>query len=192
MNMLDKILKGTNDNMEDNKNAYSEVIEILKLVDDEKRLEALPMEMLELLKSKANPEYKPIISKKIPLDEQNLQPETYAILNWITQKYWEDAVENSEANQFDNIESIETNEQNNVEESNNQEEIQESISVNSENLVSTEIEKNIETAESETSNLPVLFDDLKWYEKIKIKIIELFNRIFKRNKAKENQEGSII
>ena len=36
--------------MEDNKNAYSEVIEILKLVDDEKKLEALPMEMLELLK----------------------------------------------------------------------------------------------------------------------------------------------
>ena len=61
--------------MEDNKNAYSEVIEILKLVDDEKKLEALPMEMLELIKSKANPEYKPIINKDIPLDEQNLQPE---------------------------------------------------------------------------------------------------------------------
>ena len=76
--------------MEDNKNAYSEVIEILKLVDDEKKLEALPMEMLELLKSKVNPEYKPIISKDIPLDEQNLQPETFAILNWITQKYWND------------------------------------------------------------------------------------------------------
>ena len=192
MNMLDKILKGTNDNMEDNKNAYSEVIEILKLVDDEKRLEALPMEMLELLKSKANPEYKPIISKEIPLDEQNLQPETYAILNWITQKYWEDAIDNSEENQFSNIEKIETNEQNNVEESNNQEEIQERISENSENLVTTEIEQNIENAENETSNLPVLFDDLKWYEKIKIKIIELFNRIFKRNKSKENQEGSII
>lgn len=189
MNMLDRILKGTNENMEDNKNAYSEVIEILKLVDDEKRLEALPMEMLELLKSKATPEYKPIISKEIPLDEQNLQPETYAILNWITQKYWEDELENGEANQFNNIE---TNEQNNVEESNNQEEIQESISANSENLVTTEIEQNLETVESETSNLPVLFDDLKWYEKIKIKIIELFNRIFKRNKSKENQEGSII
>ena len=192
MNMLDRILKGTNDNMEDNKNAYSEVIEILKLVDDEKRLEALPMEMLELLKSKANPEYKPIISKEIPLDEQNLQPETYAILNWITQKYWEDELENGEANQFNNIEKIETNGQNNLEESNNQEEIQERISENSENLVTTEIEQNIENAENETSNLPVLFDDLKWYEKIKRKIIELFNRIFKRNKSKENQEGSII
>ncbi len=31
---------------DENKNAYSEVIEILKWVDDEKKLEALPMEML--------------------------------------------------------------------------------------------------------------------------------------------------
>ena len=64
-----------------NRNAYSEVIEILKWVDDEKKLEALPMEMLEVLKAKSNPEYKPQISKDIPLDEQNLQPETYSILS---------------------------------------------------------------------------------------------------------------
>ena len=65
--------------MEDNKNAYSEVIEILKLVDDEKRLEALPMEMLELLKSKANPEYKPIISKEIPLEIEDEFPICFAM-----------------------------------------------------------------------------------------------------------------
>ena len=39
----------------DNKDAYSEVIEILKLLDDEEKLEAMPIEMLEVLKSKANP-----------------------------------------------------------------------------------------------------------------------------------------
>ena len=178
--------------MKDNKNAYSEVIEVLKLVDDEKKLEALPMEMLELLKSKANPEYKPEISKEIPLDEQNLQPETFAILNWLTQKYWENAVENSEANQLNDIESMETKEQDNIEESINQEEIQESISENSETLISTEIEQNLETAESNISNLPVLFDNLKWYEKIKIKIVELFNKIFKRKKSKKTQEGNIL
>ena len=178
--------------MEDNKNAYSEVIEILKLVDDEKRLEALPMEMIELLKSKANPEYKPEICKEIPLDEQNLQPETYAILDWITQKYWGDILDNSEFDQFNNIESIETTEQDNVKELNNQEEIQERISDNSEDSISAEIKQNSESAERDESNLPALFDELKWYEKIKIKIIELFNRIFKRNKAKENQEGNIL
>ena len=124
--------------MEDNKNAYSEVIEILKLVDDEKKLEALPIEMLELLKSKANPEYKPKISKDIPLDEQNLQPETFAILNWIIQKYWNDEQEQEQNEQIDREVS---------------------------------------------AKLPVLLDNLKWYEKIKIRIIELFSKIFKRNKS---------
>ena len=132
--------------MEDNKNAYSEVIEILKLVDDEKKLEALPMEMLELLKSKANPEYKPKISKDIPLDEQNLQPETFAILKWITQKYWNDEQEQEQDEQIDREVS---------------------------------------------AKLPVLLDNLKWYEKIKIKIIELFSKIFKRNKSEDKQEGII-
>ena len=41
-------------------------------------------------------------------------------------------------------------------------------------------------------NLPISFDNLKWYEKIKIRIIELFNRIFKRSKSKENQEGNVL
>ena len=132
--------------MEDNKNAYSEVIEILKLVDDEKKLEALPIEMLELLKSKANPEYKPKISKDIPLDEQNLQPETFAILNWITQKYWNDEQEQEQNEQIDREVS---------------------------------------------AKLPVLLDNLKWYEKIKIRIIELFSKIFKRNKSEDKQEGII-
>ena len=94
--------------------------------------------MLELLKSKANPEYKPKISKDIPLDEQNLQPETFAILNWIIQKYWNDEQEQEQNEQIDREVS---------------------------------------------AKLPVLLDNLKWYEKIKIRIIELFSKIFKRNKS---------
>lgn len=157
--------------MEDNKNAYSEVIEILKLVDDEKKLEALPMEMLELIKSKANPEYKPIINKDIPLDEQNLQPETFALLNWITQKYWGDLeveeIQDSETSKI--IEQTDASEEQEIRE----EDIQDDISEHEENL-------------------PISFDNLKWYEKIKIRIIELFNRIFKRSKSKENQEGNVL
>ena len=157
----------------DNRNAYSEVIEILKLVDDEKKLEALPMEMLEVLKSKANPEYKPQISKEIPLEEQQLQPETFSILAWITMKYWDEEIDNEE----DKISNIE-------------QEIEED----------EQIDKNINEEEPKTeeiiSTLPILCEDLKWYQKIKNKIIELFNRIFKRNKNEEGmnneEEGSAL
>ena len=187
MNILDKTLKGTNENMKDNKNAYSEVIEILKLVDDEKKLEALPMEMLELLKSKANPEYKPEISKDIPLDEQNLQPETYALLNWITQKYWGDLeveeIQESETSEI--MEQTDASEKKEIQE----EHIQDAISEHKENILNTENEQNTVYSEN---NLPISFDNLKWYEKIKTKIIELFNKIFKRRKSEETQEGNIL
>ena len=69
-------------------NAYSEVIEVLKLIENDEKLEKLPMEFVELIKNKSNPEYKPQISKEIPIEEQNLREETYAILAWIAQKYW--------------------------------------------------------------------------------------------------------
>ena len=176
--------------MEDNKNAYSEVIEILKLIDDEKKLEALPMEMLELIKSKVNPEYKPIINKDIPLDEQNLQPETYAILNWITQKYWGDFevedIKNAENSEI--VEQIDTVENQEIPEEN----IQDSILDYEANIMKTENDQNTVYSENNKSNLPISFDNLKWYEKIKIRIIELFKRIFKRSKSKENQEGNVL
>lgn len=159
----------------DNENAYSEVIEILKLVDDEKKLEALPMEMLEVLKSKANPEYKPQISKEIPLEEQNLQPETFSILSWIAIKYWNDDINEEENNQNDDEQMAKENKDEKIEEKD-----------------SKAIDKEIlETENVTATTLPILNKDLKWYQKIRIKIIELFNKIFKKNKCEnyvENKE----
>ena len=148
----------------DNKNAYSEVIEILKFLDDEKKLEALPIEMLEVLKSKANPEYKPQISKDIPLEEQNLQPETLQILAWIASKYWIDEVNTSESQNLNDIEEKE-DETNNIESVESEEELEE---------------------KKENSNLPIIHKDLKWYEKIKEKILEFFDKIFNRKKKEGN------
>ena len=172
---------------EENKNAYSEVIEILKWIDDEKKLEALPMEMLELLKSKSNPEYKPNLNKDIPLEEQNIQPETFSILSWISQKYWSDEFEN-------NIEKETLIEENEVE--NNlkatEETIKEHIEAKVENIDNTDTSSNINTIGENTSNLPIAVDNLKWYQKIKIKVIEFLNKIFRRNKSKEKQEGNVL
>ena len=75
---------------EEKKKAYSEVVEILKLIDDEERLEKIPFEVIELIKRNSDPTYKPTISKEKPLEEQNLMDETYAILGWIANKYWEE------------------------------------------------------------------------------------------------------
>lgn len=155
---------------EDNRNAYSEVIEILKFLDDEEKLEALPIEMLEVLKSKANPEYKPQISKDIPLDEQNLQPETLSILAWIASKYWGSELEKIDSNEI-------KEDENKIE----------NISNDDNEIEKMEPEENQETTNNEeSSNLPILHKDLKWYEKIKEKIIEFFDKIFHRKKKEGN------
>ena len=162
----------------DNRNAYSEVIEILKFLDDEKKLEALPIEMLEVLKSKANPEYKLQISKDIPLEEQNLQPETLSILAWIVTKYWNEEINENNENESSNVqEEIENNIENE----------QETERDESEENNLEEIEQK-EKIDNEKSNLPILHKDLKWYEKIKEKILEFFNKIF----GKKKKEGNTI
>lgn len=150
----------------DNKNAYSEVIEILKFLDDEEKLEALPIEMLEVLKSKANPEYKPQISKDIPLDEQNLQPETLAILTWIAVKYWNGNIDVNESAQLSKNEDI-------------KEEI--ATDVNEEDEPKIEVEENINE-----EKLPVVYEYFKWYQKLKLKIVEFFSKIFRRKEREEN------
>lgn len=162
----------------DNRNAYSEVIEILKFLDDEKKLEALPIEMLEVLKSKANPEYKPQISKDIPLEEQNLQPETLSILAWIATKYWNEEINENDENESSNVqEEIENNIEN--EQETERDESEEN------NLEEFEREEKID---NEKNNLPILHKDLKWYEKIKEKILEFFSKIF----GKKKKEGNTI
>lgn len=150
--------------MEENKNAYSEVIEILKLIEDEETLEKLPIEMLEVLKSKTNPEYKPVILKDVPLEEQNLQKETYSILAWISTKY---LLDDEEIKQ-ENIEDVKVEDECNKEEQ----------------AVDNKKESNYEN----NDNLPVLYKDMKWYQKIKIKIIEFFNRLFKKKNLNVKNE----
>ena len=162
----------------ENKKAYSEVIEILKWIDDEKKLEALPMEMLEVIKSKADPEYKPEISKEIPLEEQDLENETFSILAWIANKYWNESIENQNTQVENEINTRpEKIEENKASDDNNE------LSVH-------ENDYEVNNTSEYKDKLPVLRSDLTWYQKIKIKIIEIFNKIF-RKKFNNNQEGNI-
>lgn len=176
---------------EQNSNAYSEALAVLKLLDDEEKLEKLPIEMLEVLKAKANPEYKPEFSKEIPLDEQNISPEALGILSWIAMKYWNEEVLSEENKPEQIIKNEETNSE--VEEIEEQEpdlkEDEQNNEINSEEMTQEEQTKDAD------STLPVLYKDLKWYQKIKIKIIEFFNRIFKRHHIEEKnneEEGNIL
>ncbi len=129
---------------EEKKKAYSEVVEILKLIEDEEKIEKIPYEVVELIKRNSDPTYKPEISKEIPIEDQNLRNETYAILGWLANKYWGETV----------------------------------------------YEIKEETSEENNNELPMVFQEQKWYEKIKQQVIKFFKMIFRLNKG-DVREGEM-
>lgn len=137
---------------EDMKKVYSEVIAALRLVDDEEKLAKLPMEFVELIRSKADATYMPKLSKDKNLEEQNLNPKTYSILAWIANKFWgEELPQESEEKEI---------------------------------YVYNDLDIDLENigVVSEKNNLPMVISKLNWFEKIKIKINLIVNKLFKRRK----------
>ena len=67
--------------------AYAEVDVILSYMKNT-YVEKIPKKMRELFKNEKLQGYEPNINPKIPLDEQNLQRKTYAILAMLNLNYW--------------------------------------------------------------------------------------------------------
>lgn len=169
---------------EEKRKAYSEVVEILKLIDDEKMLEAIPFEVVKLIKCNADPTYKPEISKEIPIENQNLKDETYRILAWIASKYWDENIEeikNDDTCQIDMCE-VQKENQNVIENTNEKLSNIDNSSENTEKI--NIIDANIN---NEINNLPMIIEE-NWFEKVKNKIINFFKKVLFKNK-KELEEG---
>lgn len=171
---------------EEKRKAYSEVVGILKLIEDEKALEAIPFEVIELIKKNADPTYKPNISKEIPIEEQNLRNETYSIMGWIANKYWgqeignenvEETPKSEEKAQAENIEHVQETIQNDTEQIEN---IEKSQTKEDEEV---SVYNDIEPECLEGSNLPMLVD-IKWYQRLKNQVIKIIRKLF-RIKSKE-------
>ncbi len=145
---------------ENKKRAYSEIVEILKLIEEPEKLENIPFEVIQMFKNNADAEYKPVISKDIPLEEQNLMNETWAILNWIATKYWNMGEKDIEQNK-----------------------IEENIDEKEPEYVSVYNDIEEESLEG-NDNLPMVIDNTKWYKKI----IQFIKKIFSWKK-KDIKEG---
>ena len=162
---------------EEKRKAYSEVVEILKLIDDERRIEKIPFEVIELIKRNSDPEYRPSIDKEKPLEDQELRNETYSIIGWIASKYW-------------NEEIIEHNVEDKTSESNIQREDSKTAKETINNIeeraaVYNDIEPIIMENCTDKDNLPVLKSSIKWYVKIKEKVIKLLKVLFGKKNIRE-------
>ena len=168
---------------EEKKKAYSEVVEVLKLIENEEKIEKIPFETIELIKRNSDPSYKPNISKEIPIEEQSLRNETYAILAWIANKYWGEEIE--EVKHVNNIEAKKDEENKEIIEEKKEEYKSEIRNAS----VYNDIEPECLGDYLETSNLPAIVNTISWYQKIKTKVIKLLKIIFRVNKE-SNEEGA--
>lgn len=189
---------------EEKKKAYSEVVEILKLIDNEEKIEKIPFEVIQLIKNNSDPSYKPTIDKDKPLEEQNLKDETYSIIAWIANKYWNENIametNNSEQIQTENIStasehteteeavynSMPTEEESIVDiNTNNIDSIAET-KLNPKASVYNDIEPDILERCDQLGPLPILKSDLKWFVRIKQQVLKLLKILFRvKNAEKE-------
>lgn len=82
--------------MLDNMMAYSEIYEILNLMEDEDK-ERVPQEVRDFFEEQRMKEYKPNIRTDIPLTEQNLKRETVVLLTILVVNYWCDSEEEKQS-----------------------------------------------------------------------------------------------
>ena len=158
---------------EEKRKAYSEVVEILKLIDDENRIEKIPFEVIELIKRNSDPGYRPSIDKEKPLEDQGLRKETYSIIGWIASKYWNEKI----------METYSTDEKDEKEEAKTAKETINNIEERA--SVYNDIDPKIIENCSNNDKLPVLKSNIKWYIKIKEQVIKLLKVLFRKKDIKE-------
>lgn len=82
--------------MLDDMMAYSEIFEILSLMEEEDK-EKVPQEARDFFEEQRMKEYKPKIRTDIPLTEQNLRRETVVLLTILVINYWCDSEEEKQS-----------------------------------------------------------------------------------------------
>ena len=145
--------------MLDNMMAYSEIYEILNLMEDEDK-ERVPQEVRDFFEEQRMKEYKPKIRTDIPLTEQNLKRETVVLLTILVINYWCDSEEEKQS--F--IDELEKNEKikKELQEKYNPDNLFKNRKKTKEDVVMEQVE-NVEMIQYKEN----LFTKLKkWFEKI--------------------------
>lgn len=145
----------------DHKEAYVEVLEVLKHMDS-KYVEKVPRKLREFFERNSSKEYQFHLDKTIPFEEQKLKDTTINILAMINYNYWCEDEEHKKylLNKY------------NENEIRYQEELMEKYS--RDNLFKRE--STVSSNQQNISNVPQKYEESKWYHSILKFIKKLFNK----------------
>lgn len=155
--------------------AFAEILEILSFTHIS-LVEKVPNKLISIFRNNALSTYEYHLNQDIPLEDQELSPETATLLTLISLNYWCTPEEKKELQQIlienEKIQNAELEEKYNI---NNL--------FNNQNTDIKEIHSSEEKISTEThieSNLPIDTTQLPWYKKIIIKINEIISKITKK------------
>lgn len=145
-------------------NALSEVEEILKNTDEE-LLKKVPSSIKQFIKENRNEEYNVQIDSTKSLEEQNILPETQAILALIYRSYWATPEEKEEFAKQDAVELEKEHQKRNEAYSND--------------IFENRKSKPKELNSQEEKVITDLVDvkEERWYQKVWNKLCRLFNKL---------------
>lgn len=149
--------------------AYVELLEILKHM-DKKYIAKIPKDLIELFEENASKDYQFHINPKIPIEYHVFKKSTINILAMLNINYWCE----SEKQKQELLRKYHENDIKKQEELNNKYSI--------DNLFKKENKKNSVESKEQTSTIPVIYKENKWYKKIYTNILEFVKKIFNRNK----------
>ena len=144
--------------LKDSKEAYVEVLEILKYMEPE-YVEKLPIKLREFLEKNASKDYKFELDKTIPFEEQKLKESTIDILALINYNYW---CEDEEHKKY----LLKKYNENEIK---YQEMLMEKYSMDK------IFEREYKSTSTKKSNVPQKYEESKWYTGILNFIKKLFN-----------------
>lgn len=147
--------------MEEKALAYTEVNEILRLMEEE-YVQKVPQKIRDFFKEEKSDEYKPVIDVEKPLTEQNIKRETLVLLAVLNLNYW---CENEEEKQGILKELVQNEESKKILEGN----------FVSENLLKENIQKIGEAVKEEPCEL-VMYKEKGFINKFISKIARIFKR----------------
>jgi len=155
-----------NQMIKERREAYVEVIEILKHMDKEYTAK-IPLELREFFERNASKEYKFNIDSKIPLEEYKLKDNTINILAMLNLNYWCE----SEQHKQELLKKYKENDLKYEQELKNK--------YDTGNLFNKNKSTSILPKEN-VNNLPQQYKQLKWYQKTYDVIVKLIKRIINK------------
>lgn len=152
---------------QDNKEAYVEVLEILKHM-DKKYVDKIPAELIDFFNKNASKEYEFSLDKTIPFEEQVLKDDTINILAMINYNYWCEDEEHKKylLNKY------------NENELKYQEELKKKY--NTDNLFKRSNRTNYVYKKEEFNELPQEYEEPEWYVLLFEEIYERVTRFIRR------------